>query len=94
MNEFENFINSILPPVSGEDMMAISILVEECNEDSKQTAIEDPLHQMERDIYLKLQADAFDHGLIAELSDFILENPGVDMVTLDAWFRNEWDIAL
>jgi hypothetical protein len=93
MNEFENFINSILPPVSGEDMvMAISILVEECNEDSRQTAIEDPLHQMEKEIYMKLQEDAFDSGLIAEVSEMILENPGVDMVTLDKWIRNEWDL--
>lgn len=93
MNDIEKFINSVLPPVSEEEMvMAISVLIEECNKDSKQTAIEDPLHQQMKEVYLKLQADAYEYGLIAELSDFILENPGIDMVTLDSWFRNEWDL--
>ena len=41
---------------------------------------------------MKLQEDAFDSGLIAEVNEMILENPGVDMVTLDKWIRNEWDI--
>jgi hypothetical protein len=45
-----------------------------------------------KEVYLKLQADAYEYGLIAELSEFILENPGIDMVTLDSWFRNEWDL--
>ena len=93
MKDIEKFINSVLPPVSEEEMiMAISVLIEECNEDSRRTAIEDPLHQQMKEVYLKLQADAYEHGLIAELSDFILENPGIDMVTLDSWFRNEWDL--
>ena len=93
MKEIENLINSILPPASEEDMVvAISILIEEANEDTKKTAQEDPLHQMEKEIYMKLQEDAFDSGLIAEVSEMILENPGVDMVTLDRWIRNEWDI--
>lgn len=93
MKDFEKFINSILPPASEEDMvMVISILIEECNEDSRQTAIEDPLHQQMKEVYLKLQSDAYEYGLIGELSDFILENPGIDMITLDSWFRNEWDL--
>lgn len=93
MRDFENFINSVLPPASEEDMvMAISVLIKECNEDSKQTALEDPLHQQMKEVYLKLQADAYEYGLIAELADFILEHPGIDMVTLDSWFRNEWDL--
>ena len=93
MRDFENFINSVLPPASEEDMvMAIRVLIEECNENSRQTAIEDPLHQQMKEVYLKLQADAFDYGLTAEVSEMILENPGVDMVTLDKWIRNEWDL--
>jgi hypothetical protein len=93
MKEIENFINSVLPKTSEEDMaVAIRILIIKCNEDSRQTAIEDPLHQMEKEIYMKLQEDAYEYGLTAELSEFILENPGIDMVTLDSWFRNEWDI--
>lgn len=93
MKEIENLINSILPKTSEEDMaVAIRVLITECNEDSRQTAIEDPLHQMEKEIYMKLQEDAFDSGLIAEVSEMILENPGVDMVTLDKWIRNEWDL--
>ena len=93
MKELENLINQCLPKASEEDMVvAISILIEECNEECKKTAIEDPLHQMEKEIYMKLQEDAFDSGLIAEVSEMILENPGVDMVTLDRWIRNEWDI--
>jgi hypothetical protein len=93
MKELESFIDSILPPASEEDMaVAIAILIEECNEDSKQTAIEDPLHQRMKKVYLKLQEDAYEHGLINELSEFISDNPGIDMVTLDSWFRNEWDL--
>ena len=42
--------------------------------------------------YFELEEDAFNYGLIAEVSEMILENPGVDMVTLDKWIRNEWDI--
>ena len=93
MKEIKNLIDQILPPASEEDMaVAISILITKCDEDSKQTAIEDPLHQMEKEIYMKLQEDAFDSGLIAEVNEMILENPGVDMVTLDRWIRNEWDL--
>ena len=93
MKDFENFINSVLPKTSEEDMaVAIRVLITKCNEDSKQTALEDPLHQQMKEVYLKLQADAYEYGLIAELADFILENPGIDMVTLDSWFRNEWDL--
>jgi hypothetical protein len=93
MKDFENFINSVLPKTSEEDMaVAIRVLITKCNEDSRQTAIEDPLHQMEKEIYMKLQEDAFDSGLIAEVNEMILENPGVDMVTLDKWIRNEWDL--
>lgn len=93
MKELENLINQCLPKTSEEDMaVAIRVLITKCNEDSRQTAIEDPLHQMEKEIYMKLQEDAFDSGLIAEVSEMILENPGVDMVTLDKWIRNEWDI--
>ena len=93
MKELENLINQCLPKTSEEDMaVAIRVLIAKCNEDSRQTAIEDPLHQMEKEIYMKLQEDAFDSGLIAEVSEMILENPGVDMVTLDKWIRNEWDL--
>ena len=93
MKEIENFINQCLPKVSEEDMVvAIRVLITENEEECKKTAIEDPLHQMEKEIYMKLQEDAFDSGLIAEVNEMILENPGVDMVTLDKWIRNEWDI--
>ena len=93
MKEIENLIDQILPPSSEEDMVvAISVLIKQCNEDSRQTAIEDPLHQQMKEVYLKLQADAYEYGLIAELADFILDNPGIDMITLDSWFRNEWDL--
>ena len=93
MKEIENFINQCLPKVSEEDMVvAIRVLITESEEECKKTAIEDPLHQMEKEIYMKLQEDAFDSGLIAEVNEMILEKPGVDMVTLDKWIRNEWDI--
>lgn len=93
MKEIKNLIDQILPPASGEDIaVAIRVLITESEEECKKTAIEDPLHQMEKEIYMKLQEDAFDSGLIAEVNEMILENPGVDMVTLDKWIRNEWDI--
>ena len=87
----ELFMNIALPKAENLKV-AIEELITKCDEDSKQTAIEDPLHQMEKDIYLKLQADAFDSGLIAEVSEMILENPCTDMITLDQWIRSEWDI--
>lgn len=93
MKDFQNFLDTVLPKASEEDMViAIGILIKDANEDAKQEAKEDPLNQMEKEIYMKLQEDAFDSGLIGELSYFILKNPRVDMVTLDSWFRNEWDI--
>ena len=89
----ENIFEQLLPKVSVEDMtIAISVLIEECNEECREIAIEDPLHQQMKEVYLKLQADAFDYGLTAEVSEMILENPGVDMITLDKWIRNEWDL--
>lgn len=87
----EIFVNMALP--KAEDMEALlEELITKCDEDTKKTALEDPLHKMEKDIYMKLQEDAFDCGLTSEVSEMILENPGVNMVTLDKWIRNEYDI--
>lgn len=89
----KDFLDQVLPKASEEDMViAIGVLVQEANEDAKKTAQEDTLNQIEKEVYMKLQEDAFDCGLIGELSDFILRNPRIDMITLDSWFRNEWDL--
>ena len=90
MKDFQNFLDQVLPKAPMEDMViAIGVLIKE---DVKQEAKEDLLNKVEKEIYMKLQEDAFDNDLIGELSYFILKNPRVDIVTLDSWFRNEWDI--
>lgn len=93
MKEIKNLINQILPPVSEEDMiMAISILITECNEDSKRMAIEDPLHQQAEETYVNLHRDAYRYNLHIELADFELEHPEMNIFEIDRHFRNEWDI--
>ena len=49
-------------------------------------------HEIDKQIWLNLQSDIFDHGLFAEFSDFLLENPDLSIQELDRQFRNEWDI--
>jgi hypothetical protein len=42
-------------------------------------------------IYMRLHSDAFDKGLIAELAEFILENP-IPIEELDRKFRKAYNI--
>ena len=42
-------------------------------------------------IWLKLQEDVFEYGLMAEFAEFYLENPGLSILEIDRQFRNEWD---
>lgn len=46
----------------------------------------------EKEVWMKLQEDVFDAGLIAEFADFYLENPGMSVIEIDREFREEWDI--
>ena len=89
----KKLFDAILPPASEEDMVvAIGILVKEANEDAKKTAEKDPINQMVKDMWLKLQSDVFDAGLFAEFCDFFLENPDLNLIEIDREFREEWDI--
>jgi hypothetical protein len=89
----KDFLDKILPPASEEDMIvAISVLVQEANEDAKKTAQEDPLQKQAKEIWLELQEDIFEYGFMAEFAEFLLENPGLSVFELDRQFRNEWDI--
>lgn len=93
MKDFEKFINSVLPPASEEDMvMAISVLIEECNEDSRRTAIEDPLHKQATEIYTSLHRDAYECGIHIELAEFELEHPEMNIFEIDRSFRREYGI--
>jgi hypothetical protein len=93
MKDFQNFLNQVLPPASEEDMIvAIGVLVQEANEDSRQTAQEDPLQKRAKEIWLELQEDIFEYGFMAEFAEFLLENPGLSVFELDRQFRNEWDL--
>ena len=49
-------------------------------------------HEIDKQIWLTLQSDVFDHGLLAEFSDFLLENPGLSIQELDRQFRDEHNI--
>ena len=89
----KKFFDSILPPISEEDLaVAIKVLIKEANEDSEKTAKEDPINQMVKKMWLELQADVYDAGLMAEFAEFYLENPDLNLIEIDRAFRAEWDI--
>ena len=89
----KKFLDSILPPASEEDMtVAIHILIKDADEEAKKTAEIDPINQMVKDMWLKLQSDIFDAGLQAEFCDFFLENPEYNLIEIDREFRKEWDL--
>lgn len=46
----------------------------------------------EKEIWMQLMEDVYNSGLIAEFSDFFLENPGMSILEIDREFRDEWDI--
>lgn len=46
----------------------------------------------EKEVWMQLMEDVYNSGLIAEFSDFFLENPGMSIVEIDREFRDEWDI--
>lgn len=86
----KKFLDSILPSAAKEDMaIAISVLIAE---DAKQTAKRDPINQMVKDMWLKLQSDVFDAGLFSEFCDFFLEHPEYNLIEIDREFREEWDL--
>jgi hypothetical protein len=45
-----------------------------------------------KEIWLKLQEDVFEYGLMAEFAEFYLENPDLSILEIDRQFRNEWDL--
>lgn len=51
-----------------------------------------PFKQEAKQVYLKLQEDAFDYNLEFELSSFIINNLGMCIFELDRQFRNKYDI--
>lgn len=87
----KKFLDSILPPTSEENLVvAIKVLVKEADEDLKKTAEIDPINQMVKDMWIKLQSDVFDAGLFAEFSDFFLEHPELNLIEIDRVFRAEF----
>lgn len=91
--EMKQFINIVFPPISQEEMTNfISQLVQQANEDCKKLAEEDPIQKSAKQVYLKLQEDAFNYNLEFELLNFIINNPGICIFELDYKFRNEYDI--
>jgi hypothetical protein len=87
----KKFLDSILPPASEEDMVvAIGILIKDLNDDTKKTAEKDPINQMVKDMWLKLQSDVFDAKLFAEFCDFFLEHPEYNLIEIDREFRKEF----
>lgn len=91
--EIKQFINIVFPPIPQEEMTNfISQLVQQADEDCKKLAEEDPIQKLAKQVYLKLQEDAFDNNLEFELSSFITNNLGMGIFELDRQFRNEYDI--
>jgi hypothetical protein len=45
-----------------------------------------------KEVWLKLQEDVFEYGLMAEFAEFYLENPDLSILEIDRQFRNEWDL--
>ena len=45
-----------------------------------------------KEVWMKLQEDVYNAGLIAEFADFYLENPGMSILEIDREFRKEWNI--
>lgn len=45
-----------------------------------------------KEVWLKLQEDVFEYGLMAEFAEFYLENPGLSISEINRQFRNEWDL--
>lgn len=89
----KKFLDSILPSAAKENMaIAISFLIAEMDKDAKQTAKRDPINQMVKDMWLKLQSDVFDAGLFSEFCDFFLEHPEYNLIEIDREFREEWDL--
>lgn len=43
-------------------------------------------------IWMKLQEDVFEYGLMAEFAEFYLENPDLSIPEINRQFRNEWDL--
>lgn len=46
----------------------------------------------EKEVWMQLMEDVYNSGLIAEFSDFFLENPGMSIIEIDREFRNEYYI--
>lgn len=42
-------------------------------------------------IWLRLQEDVFEYGLMAEFAEFYLEHPDLSISEIDRQFRNEWN---
>ena len=94
MDNIKILIDQALPKATPEDMVvAIAHLIVECNEDAKRAAEEDILKdQIAKVIWVALWADVYDHGLYAELCEFVLEHPEYNAQQLDYHFRREWDL--
>lgn len=87
----KKFLDSYFPLASEEDITAvIRILMKGTKEDAKQTAKRDPINQMVKEMWLKLQSDVFDAGLFAEFCDFFLEHPDLNLIEIDREFREEF----
>lgn len=94
MSNIEILINHALPAATPEDMVvAIVDLIVECDESAKQAAEEDILQdQIEKIVWVELCSDVYDHGLHAELCEFVLEHPEYNAKQIDYHFRREWDL--
>lgn len=94
MDTIKILIDQALPAATPEDMVvAIVDLIVECDEDAKQAAEEDILQdQIEKTVWVELCSTVYDHGLHAELCEFVLEHPEYNAKQLDYHFRREWDL--
>lgn len=94
MENINILIDKCFPKATPEDMVvAITTLIVEYDEDARRAAEEDILKdQINKAVWVELWSDVYDHGLYAELCEFVLEHPEYDAKQLDYHFRREWDL--
>lgn len=91
--DIQKIIETVFPPIPEDKVVEmLCVIMEEADKNAQKMAEEDPIHKYEKDIYMKLQEDAFEAGLVNELAETFVNNPDLCIIELDHYFRIEHDI--
>ena len=91
----ENIIDQILPKAEPAVIAkSLRIIIEEVQKEKqlRLAARNEFLQKVDKSCFMRLQSDAYDAGLSAELAEFYLEHPEMDSLSLSKSFRREFDI--